>query len=133
MNGVPAITTYPMSFADETGGLFGQLSLVTIEVESQKNVYPEDLVDVVDKHALAPVYSFLPEKDQRFIIEKVHMEKKSSVVMTDEIKDDLARNRDVRWYSVRCSNFGMLHSYSTVIGTEKSIWVPFSGFEEEEI
>jgi len=39
----------------------------------------------------------------------------------DEIKGELARNR-------RCSNFGMLHSYSTVIGTEKSRWVPFSGY-----
>jgi len=32
---------------------------------------------------------------------------------------------------VNCNNYGMLHTYSTVIGTEKSSWVPFSGFEGE--
>jgi GTP cyclohydrolase I len=127
---VPAITTYPASFIDKQGGLFGQLSSVVIETESEKDIFPEDLVALVDKHALSPVYSFLTEEDQKFVIKKIHTEEKTSVVMTDEIKDELAHNRDIEWYSVRCSNHGMLHSYSTVIGTEKSMWVPFSGFED---
>ncbi len=130
---IPAITTYPTALLNGKGGLFAQLSMVTIETESDKDIYPEDLVDIVDKHALAPVYSFLTADDQRYIIEKVHSENKTSVVMTDEIKNDLAHNKTIEWYSVRCANFGMLHSYSTVIGTEKSSWVPFSGFEDYEI
>jgi GTP cyclohydrolase I len=130
---VPAITTYPASGPEKPGGLFGQLSIAVIEIQSKKDVYPEDLVDIVDKHALSPVYSFLTEDDQIFIIQKVHSEKKTSVVMTDGIKDELARNRDIDWYSVSCSNFGMLHSYSAVIGTGKSSWVPFSGYGGEEI
>jgi len=46
--------------------------------------------------------------------------------MVDEIKSELAHNHDISWYSVRVSNYGMLHSYSTVISTEKSYWIPFS-------
>jgi GTP cyclohydrolase I len=130
---VPAITTYPASDPEKPGGLFGQLSIVVIEIQSQQDVYPEDIVDIVDKHALSPVYSFLTAEDQSFIIQKVHSEQKTSVVMTDEIKSELARNPAIDWYSVRCSNFGMLHSYSTVIGTEKSRWVPFSGYGGEDI
>jgi len=117
-----------MSHNDKDGGLFGQLSTIIIEAESEKDVFPEDLVDVVDKHALVPVYSFLTEKDQEYVIKKIHTERKTSVMMMDEIKDDLAHNQNIKWYSLSCSNFGMLHSYSTVIGTEKSIWVPFSSF-----
>ena len=128
---IPVITTYPASDTEKPGGLFGQLSIVVLEIESKKDIYPEDLVDIVDKHGLSPVYSFLTDEDQSFIIHKVHSEKKTSVVMTDGIKNDLARNHDIDWYSVRCSNFGMLHSYSTIIGTEKSVWVPFSGYEPE--
>ena len=30
----------------------------------REDVFPEDLVDLVDRHALAPVYSFLTEADQ---------------------------------------------------------------------
>lgn len=128
---IPCITTYPGSAPEKPGGLFGQLSVADIEVESKKNIHPEELVEIVDSHALSPVYSFLTENDQVYIIQKVHSEKKSSVVMIDEIKNELARNSDIKWYSVRCSNFGMLHSYSTIIGTEKNKWIPFSGYGEE--
>jgi len=128
---VPAITTYPASLPGEPGGLFGQLSTVAVEAESKADVFPEDLVDAVDRHCLVPVYSFLTEEDQAFVIQKVHTETKTSVVMTDEIKGELQRNADIGWYSVSSSNFGMLHTYSTVIGTEKSMWVPFSGYDQE--
>jgi len=127
---VPVITTYPASVPEEKGGLFGQLSIVDIEIESRKNIFPEELVEIADRHALAPTYSFLSEKDQIHIIKKIHSEMKDSVVMTDEIKSDLSKNPDIEWYLVRTSNFGMLHSYSTFIGTEKSMWVPFSGYNE---
>ena len=130
---VPAITTDPASAPEKTGGLFGQLSTVKIEVESERDIFPEDIVDIVDKHALSPVYSFLAREDQLHIIEKVHAQSKSSVVLTDNIRTELSRNADITWYEVRCSNFGMLHSYSTVVGTENSMWVPFVGFENEDI
>jgi GTP cyclohydrolase I len=129
---IPCITTYPGSVPSEAGGLFGQISLVTIEIESRDKVFPEDLVELVDRHALSPIYSFLTAEDQAFLIKKIHSEKKSSVVMADEIKDELARNKMAVWYSIRCSNRGMLHSYSTMIGTEKSRWVPYSEYGDEE-
>lgn len=128
---VPCITTYPGSVQEKQWGLFGQLSIVMIEVETQKDIFPEDIVDIVDKSALVPVYSFLNKEDQSYVIQKIHSEAKTSVVMTDEIKDKLSHNPDFDWFSVRCSNHGMLHSYSTVIGTEKSAWVPFTSYDEE--
>ena len=113
-------------------GLFGQLSVVAIEVDSMRDVYPEDLVAIVDAHALAPVYSFLTPEDQAEVIRRIHSEAKTSVVMVDEIKNEL-RSIPGDSYTVRCANFGMLHPYSTFIGTEKSMWVPFSGYEDSDI
>jgi GTP cyclohydrolase I len=130
---VPCITTFPVSDQAKPGGLFGQLSVLAVEIESVRDVYPEDLVDIVDKHALAPVYSFLTLEDQTEVIRKIHSEKKTSVVMVDEIKGELARQDGIDSYTVECSNFGMLHSYATLIRTEKSMWVPFSGYEDAEI
>jgi GTP cyclohydrolase I len=127
---IPVVTTYPAS-TEEPSGLFGQLSILNIMIESVKNIYPEELVEIADRHALAAVYSFLTKEDQAFLIHKIHSEKKSSVITVDEIKDELAHNRGIDGYSINCSNFGMLHSYSTIIGTEKSMWVPFSGYDEE--
>jgi GTP cyclohydrolase I len=122
----PCITTYPSSSQDKPGGLFGQMSTVDLDVQSHKDIFPEDLIDIVDKHALVPVYSFLTEEDQAYVIQKVHSEDKTSVVMVDEIKEDLANIREIEGYTVTCSNFGMLHSYSTFISTAKSMWIPLS-------
>ena len=128
---VPAITTYPVSADATPPVLFGQLSVVTVEVETHNDVFPEDLAELVDRHALMPVFSFLTKEDQQFVIQKIHSGRKTSVVMTDEIKDELRSMPGIESYTVRCANFGMLHSYSTFIGTEKSSWVPFSGVEED--
>jgi len=130
---VPCITTYPNSDPGKPGGLFGQLSTVMIETESKKDFYAEDLVELVDRHALTPIFSFLTEKDQQYVINKIHSEKKTSVEMVDDIKDELARNKALAFYSVRCHNYGLLHSYNTVISTEKSIWAPFSDYEDDTI
>ncbi|MDD5010860.1 MAG: GTP cyclohydrolase, FolE2/MptA family [Phycisphaerae bacterium] len=127
---VPCLTTYPSSKAKKEKGLFGQLSIMDIEIDPKTEIFPEDIVDIVDRHAISPVYSFLTDEDQDYIIDKMHSQDKSSVIVVDEIKDELAHNHDVNWYSIRAANFGMLHTYSTVIGTEKSMWVPFSGYEE---
>jgi len=123
---IPCITTDPGSATQESGGLFGQLSSVDIAVQSADNIFPEDLVELVDRHALSPVYSYVHSADQAHFIHKIHTDQVSSVVMTDAIRDDLARDRRVEWYSVSTTNFGMLHSFSTVVSTEKSNWVPSS-------
>ena len=128
---IPCITTYPVSDSEKPGGLFGQLSVMDLAVVSNADIYPEDLVELVDRHALSPIYSFLTEEDQTYLIDQIHSTKKTSVVVVDAVKSELARNRNIAWYAVRCSNFGMLHSYSTVIQTEKSPWVPFSGFDDD--
>lgn len=130
---VPVVTTYPGSSREKPGGLFGQLSRISLEVMARRDIYPEDLVEMVDRHGLAPLYSYLTEDDQQHIIERIHAEDRNSVVVVDAIKQELARRRDIEWYAVRSANYGMLHSYSTMVGLEKSPWIPFSGYESGDI
>lgn len=130
---IPVITTFPESSIMLVPRPFGQLSVVIVEVESSKDIYPEDLVEIVDKHALSGIYSFLTPEDQDFIIQRIRSSSKPSVVMVDEIKEELAHKENVSWFSVNCSNFGMLHPYSTVIGTEKSMWIPETDVEDYEL
>jgi GTP cyclohydrolase I len=127
---VPVLTSYPLSDDEQEGGMFAQISIVNIEIESEEQIFPEDIVDMIDNLAIAPVYSYLTKEDQRFIINKLHTEKKTSVVLTDEIKDELAHHKEIKWYKVDCANFGMLHSYNTIVSTEKNLWVPFSGTDD---
>ncbi|MFZ5979048.1 MAG: GTP cyclohydrolase, FolE2/MptA family, partial [Candidatus Zixiibacteriota bacterium] len=130
---VPVITTDPASDSDKAGGLFGQLSLISLEVKASEDPFPEDLIELVDKRALSPVYSFLTAEDQMHIIQKVHQERKSSVVVTDEIKEGLTHIDNIEWFSVRCFNSSMLHSFSTMVSIEKGMWVPMSGLDGDDI
>ncbi len=130
---IPVITTYPGSQPAAARGLFAQLTVVTCEIETDSTpVYPEEIIDIVERQALSPVFSFLTPEDQAAIIEKVHSEQKTSVVLTDEVKTALQRHPAIKWYQVRSSNHGMLHSYSTFVGTEKSSWAPFADVKEPE-
>lgn len=123
---IPVLTTYPVSDPGQDSGLFAQTSIVELEIESSKDVFPETLIEIADGHALSPVYSFLTEEDQKFLINKLHSKRKTSVIMLDEIKETLALNKDIAWYRLKCFNYGILHSYHTIISTEKSMWVPYS-------
>lgn len=130
---VPVVTTYPGSGTDTPGGLFGQRSVVTVETRSRAEVLPEDLVDLVDGLALSPMYSYLTREDREAVIARIHAERRTSVELVEEVRAALARRDDLDAFSVRCVNFGMLHLHSTLVGTEKSRWIPGSGLEDEEI
>ena len=126
---VPCLTTYPSARADQPGGLFGQLSSVVVETESDGDIFPEDLVEIVDKQALSPIYSYLSEADEQYVINKLHTERKTSVEMLDDVKQELASRKDIVWFSLHSTNFGMLHSYATLIGSEKSLWSSYEDWE----
>jgi GTP cyclohydrolase I len=126
---IPCLTTYPSARSDQPGGLFAQLSALTIETQSDGDVFPEDLVEVVDRQGLAPIYSYLGDEDEQCIIKKVHSQRRTSVQVTDDIEQELRERKDISWFSIRCVNFGMLHSYATLIGTEKSLWTPPEDWE----
>lgn len=127
---IPCITTYPVSETEKSGFL-AQLSIVTIQTQSPSDLFPEDLVSTVDAHALAPIYSFLAVEDQKEIISRIHSKKRTSLVMIDEIRQELALDKRIDFFTVSCSNFGLLHSYSTLIGTEKG-WSPWDFVRDSE-
>jgi len=104
--------------------------MFSIEVQGTRDIYPEELVRLVDSCALAPVYSFLSDEEQAAIIHGIHKHRVSSVVVVDAIKNGLSGMHDIDWYEVLCKNYGMLHPYSTTIGTRKSTWIPWSTREE---
>ena len=56
---------------------------------------------------------------------------KARILVVDD--EQIARDKNISWYSICSSNYGMLHNYSTSINLEKSYWVPGSYFENMEI
>lgn len=88
-------------------------------------------MDLSDATALSRVYSFLSHEDQETIIEKVHKEEKSSVVLTAELKHYLSRNHDILRYSIKLNNYGIPHSYSTLVATEQESMAAYEDAETD--
>ena len=97
---------------------------MAIEISCYRDVFPEEIVELVDEHCLVPVYSYLPPEDEKYLIRRAHERCVSSVVLTEAVRKDLVCLPAVDWCSVKCKNRGLLHLYSTEVGVEHTPCFP---------
>lgn len=119
---VPVITTIPETLRMKPGSFAGQRSIITVEVESYKEFYPETIVEIVEKKAISSFYNYLTEDDQNWLTKKIQNTDKTDVVLLDEIDKELKENEFISWHTLRCSNYNQLQSYSTFMTTERDVW-----------
>lgn len=129
---VPCITTGPSPDGRRRGSSVSQLSTVPLETESQRDVYPEDLVALVDRNALAPLYSFLAPEDREDILRRIRTQRRTSVEMVERVRGELAADPSLGFYSLRCLDSSFLHTYHTIIGEEMGPSKPRRPWTEEE-
>jgi GTP cyclohydrolase I len=122
---IPVLTSFPMPEAAATLPPPVQQSRIIIETESKKDIFPEDLVDLADRHALSPVYTFLTGEDLAFLAARFRNSRKSIEETIEGINHELALNHDIGWHSIRCSNKGLLYSYETEMSADKKMLSPF--------
>ena len=130
--GVPCITTGPSPEGRHGGASVGQSSLVTLETESRGDVFPEDLVALVDRNALAPLYSFLAPEDREDVLRLIHTGRRTSVEMVERIRNELAADPGLGYYSVRCLDSSFLHPYHTMVGQKMGPRKPRGPWLDEE-
>jgi GTP cyclohydrolase IB len=119
---IPVITTVPETLKMSPGSFAGQRSIVTVEIESYKEFYPETIVEIVEKKAISSFYNYLTEDDQNWLARKIQTTGKTNVALLDEIDKELKENEFISWHTLRCSNYNQLQSYSTFMTTERDVW-----------
>jgi GTP cyclohydrolase IB len=129
---VPCITTGPSPDGRRRGASIGQVSTVTLETESQRDVYPEDLVALVDRNALAPLYSFLGPEDRDDVLRRIRTQRRTSVEMVERVRGELAADPGLGFYSVRCLDSSFLRSYRTLISEAMGPSKPRGPWTDEE-
>ena len=103
-----------------------QTSRLIIETESKKDIFPEDLVDMADRHALSPVYSFLTRADQDYLTRLFKTSHKSVEETLCGIHEDLCGNHDIAWHSIRCANRETLLTYETEMSADRKMLSPYA-------
>ena len=129
---IPCITTGPSPQRWRGGASLGQLSTATLRTESQRDVYPEDLVALVDRNALVPLYSFLAPEDREDILRRIRTGWRTSVDMVGRIRGELAGDPSLGYYSVCCLDSSILHPYHTTVGQVMGPRKPRGPWIEEE-
>jgi len=127
---VPVITTVPESVKMNPGSYAGQLSIISVVLESYREVYPETIVNLVESKAISSLYTYLTEDDQNWITRKIQNTNKTNIVLLDEIHNDLEGNEYILWHSVSCTNHNPLQSFSTIMTTERNVWGSRSDVDE---
>jgi GTP cyclohydrolase I len=83
-------------------------------------MWVEEIVEMVDDSASAPVYPMLQGDDERTIIERAH----ESPMLVEDLVRNVAERLDsdvrVHWYSVRAENLDSVHDHNLYAHIERS-------------
>ncbi|MBD3366605.1 MAG: GTP cyclohydrolase I FolE2 [Candidatus Eisenbacteria bacterium] len=121
---VPVLSVCPCSMETTGGDSHSQRGHVTVSVRTQGRVWIEDLVELVETSASAPLYPLLSSDDERTVIEAAH----DRPVLVEDLARNVAERLDadvrVLWYSVEARNLDSVHAhdaYASVTRTPREL------------
>jgi GTP cyclohydrolase I len=109
---VPITTVCPCSKAISDRGAHNQRGIVRLELELGPFFWLEDIIDIVEKSASAPVYSLLKREDEKYITEHAYDNPK---FVEDVVRDVYITIRDLNLFpgfSVEAENFESIHNHN---------------------
>jgi GTP cyclohydrolase I len=116
---VPVTSLCPCSKAISDYGAHNQRGLITIQVRSARQksgrpriIWIEELVDVAEKSASAPVYPLLKRADERHVTMQAY---DNPVFVEDVVRNvavKLKEDERVAWFSVEAVNMESIHNHS---------------------
>lgn len=117
---VPVMTVCPCS-KEATGGLaHSQRGHVSVAVRANGRVWVEDIAELVEDCASAPVFPLLKGDDERSVIAGAH----DRPVFVEDLVRNVAERLDsdvrVYWYSVEARNLDSVHDHNLYASAERS-------------
>lgn len=109
---VPVTMVCPCSKAISKYGAHNQRSKITIRVRSTKLVWIEDLIEIAESSASAPVYALLKRKDEKYVTEHAYVNPKFAEDAVRGVAVKLARDPRIIWYHVESENMESIHNHN---------------------
>ena len=109
---VPVKSLCPCSKSISKYGAHNQRSLVDVSIRARDFVWIEDVVDVVEKCASAPLFALLKREDEKYITELAYENPK---FVEDLVRDAVLGLKElpgVKWLSVSAENQESIHNHS---------------------
>jgi len=116
----PVTTLCPCSREMSVKGAHNQRGLVTVTLSFNKFFWIEDVVDIIEKSASAPVYALLKREDEKCVTDQAY---ENPMFVEDVVREISRRLRDVgnfNWIRVEAENFESIHNHSAYAMVEWS-------------
>lgn len=109
---VPVISVCPCSKEISNYGAHNQRSYITIKVRYKGMIWIEDLIEIAENSASAPIFSLLKREDEKYITEHSY---DNPVFVEDIVRnaaDRLLADDRVTWFEVSSENYESIHNHS---------------------
>ena len=117
---VPFTTLCPCSKElSQDGAAHNQRSWGRVAIRCRRMVWIEDLVEMIEACASAPLYSVLKRPDEKFVTEKAYNNPKFVEDVARDIALALDRNDAILWYHIEVENFESIHNHSAYACIER--------------
>ncbi|MGC8757939.1 MAG: GTP cyclohydrolase FolE2 [Caldisericaceae bacterium] len=115
---VPVHSLCPCSKEISDFGAHNQRGNVKIQVRMKRLIWIEEIVEVAEKSASAPLYSLLKREDEKYVTEKAYMNPKFVEDIVRDVSIELAKDERITYYSVEAKNFESIHNHNAYAFTE---------------
>ena len=109
---VPVTSLCPCSKKISEYGAHNQRSHVTVEVEANQTIQVEEIIDLVEGEASAPLYGMLKRVDEKYVTEQAYNNPKFVEDMVRDVAGCLNEDDRVTTYKVIVENFESIHNHS---------------------
>ncbi|HCL78790.1 MAG TPA: GTP cyclohydrolase I FolE2 [Synergistaceae bacterium] len=121
---VPVQTLCPCSKEISEGGAHNQRAYVEIAVRMKGLVWIEELVEVAERSASAPVYTLLKREDEKFVTEQAYNTPRFVEDVLREVALALEGERRITWYRIRVTSNESIHNHDAFASLERDKAVP---------
>ena len=109
---VPVTTLCPCSKEMCERGAHNQRGLVTVTLKYKKFFWIEDIIELVEQSASAPVYALLKREDEKYITELAYNNPRFVEDVVREVTRKLKELGNFPWFRVEAENFESIHNHN---------------------
>lgn len=109
---VPVMSLCPCSREIAERGAHNQRSVVRLRVDSQKLIWIEELIEIAEESASAPLYALLKREDEKALTERSYDNPRFVEDIVRAVAHRLDADDRVDAYHVECENYESIHNHS---------------------
>ncbi|MEA3464413.1 MAG: GTP cyclohydrolase FolE2 [Thermodesulfobacteriota bacterium] len=109
---VPVTSLCPCSREISCYGAHNQRSCITVAIRTNKMVWIEDLISLIEGCGSAPIYSLLKREDEKFLTEQAYENPMFVEDIVRSATEGLKQIEEIDWFCVECENFESIHNHS---------------------